>query len=97
MSVESEINSVVSASSNPVERQRKMNSLDDGRWQRIKILASRLQAIQNVLNAFNEQVHDQPFEHDLERVKQQLQAEFESTLKELLDLINEDLNNNGFS
>ncbi|WP_017305500.1 hypothetical protein [Spirulina subsalsa] len=79
-----------------MERQQKMSNLDDGRWQRIKILASRLQAIQNILNAFNEQVHDQPFENDLGQIKQQLQAEFEATLKELLDLINEDLNNNGF-
>jgi len=69
-----------------------MSGFSEDKWQRIKFLAARLQAIKNLLDAFSREVNDQPFAEDLQPIKRQLEADFEKTLNELLKLI--DNNNN---
>ena len=68
-----------------------MSGFSEDKWQRIKFLAARLQAIKNLLDTFIKEVNNQPFAEDLEPIKIQLEADFENTLNELLQLID---NNN---
>ena len=68
-----------------------MSGFSEDKWQRIKFLAARLQAIKNLLDTFIKEVNNQPFTEDLELIKIQLEADFENTLNELLQLID---NNN---
>lgn len=69
-----------------------MTDFSEEKWQRIKFLAARLQAIKNLLDSFAREVSNQPFAEDLQNIKAQLEADFEKTLDELLKLI--DINNN---
>jgi hypothetical protein len=67
-----------------------MSEFSQENWQRIKILANRLQAIKSMLEVFNEQAENQPPETDLNAVKEQLEADFDRTLADLLELIDDD-------
>ena len=71
-----------------------MTDFSEEKWQRIKFLAARLQAIKNLLDSFNREVSNQPFAEDLQNIKVQLEADFEKTLDELLRLIDNNNNNN---
>ncbi|MFB2881503.1 hypothetical protein [Floridanema aerugineum] len=64
-----------------------MSGFSEEKWQRIKSLAARLQAIKNLLDAFSREVNNQPFAEDLQPIRKQLEADFEKTLDELLKLI----------
>ncbi|MBE9227497.1 hypothetical protein IQ264_18880 [Phormidium sp. LEGE 05292] len=71
-----------------------MSGFSEDKWQRIKFLAARLQAIKNLLESFGIEVNNQPFAEDLQPIKRQLESDFEKTLDELLKLI-ENSSNNG--
>lgn len=71
-----------------------MSGFSEDKWQRIKFLAARLQAIKNLLESFGREVNNQPFAEDLYPIKRQLESDFENTLDELLKLIDNN-NNNG--
>lgn len=66
-----------------------MTDFSAEKWQQIKSLAARLQAIKSMLEIFNSQIDSQPFANDLNSVKEQLETDFENTLTALLDLIEE--------
>lgn len=68
-----------------------MSSFSEEKWQQIKLLAARLQALKNLLDTFGREVNNQPFSEDLQPIKKQLEADFEKSLDELLKLID---NNN---
>ncbi|XWK87422.1 MAG: hypothetical protein U7127_25010 [Phormidium sp.] len=72
-----------------------MSGFSEEKWQRIKSLAARLQAIKNLLDAFIREVSNQPFAEELEPIKRQLEADFEKTLDELLKLIDNNNTSNG--
>lgn len=67
-----------------------MTNFSDETWQRIKLLAARLQAIKSMLEIFNEQIENKPFAQEFNSIKEQLEADFEQTLSALLELIEED-------
>lgn len=69
-----------------------MADFSEDKWQKIKFLAARLQAIKNLLDGFNTEVNNQPFTEELQNIQTQLETEFETTLNELLKLIDD--NNN---
>jgi hypothetical protein len=71
-----------------------MSDFSEDNWQRIKLLAARLQAIKNLLDTFSREVNNQPFAEDLNTIKKQLESDFEKTLDELLKLIDNNNNNN---
>ncbi|MFB2936163.1 hypothetical protein ACE1B6_12995 [Aerosakkonemataceae cyanobacterium BLCC-F154] len=71
-----------------------MSGFSENKWQRIKFLAARLQAIKNLLDTFSREVTNQPFAEDLQPIKRQLEADFEETLDELLKLIDNGNNSN---
>lgn len=71
-----------------------MSDFSEDKWQRIKFLAARLQAIKNLLDSFGREVNNQPFAEDLQPIKRQLEADFERTLDELLRVIDNGNNNN---
>ncbi|MGA9380017.1 MAG: hypothetical protein WBV73_14740 [Phormidium sp.] len=71
-----------------------MSDFSEDKWQRIKFLAARLQAIKNLSDSFNKEVNNQPFAEDFQPIKRQLEADFEQTLDELLQLIDDGNNNN---
>ena len=70
--------------------QRVMSEFSQENWQRIKTLANRLQAIKSMLEVFNEQAENQTPGTDLNAVKEQLEADFDRTLADLLELIDDD-------
>lgn len=70
-----------------------MSDFSEEKWQRIKFLAARLQAIKNLLDTFTREVNNQPFAEDLQPIKTQLESDFEKTLDELLKLIENNNNN----
>ncbi|MFB2836309.1 hypothetical protein [Floridanema evergladense] len=72
-----------------------MSDFSEEKWQRIKFLAARLQAIKNLLSTFIKEVNNQPFAEDLQPIKRQLESDFEKTLDELLQLIDNNTINNG--
>ena len=68
-----------------------MSDFSYEKWQRIKTLALRLQAIRSILKVFDEQVNNQSFANEFYPIKEQLEADFERTLDALIDLTeNED-------
>lgn len=67
-----------------------MSEFSQENWQRIKSLANRLQAIKSMLEVFNEQAENQPPGTDLNAVKAQLEADFDTTLAALLELIDDE-------
>ena len=67
-----------------------MSNFSDENWQRIKLLAARLQAIKSMLEIFNEQIENRPFAQELNSIKEQLEADFEQTLSALLELIEDE-------
>ncbi|HEY9850303.1 MAG TPA: hypothetical protein V6D28_12635 [Leptolyngbyaceae cyanobacterium] len=67
-----------------------MNNFDRKKWENVKILAARLQAIKSILEIFNLQTEEQSFALELNSIREQLEADFEKTLDELLVLIDED-------
>jgi len=71
-----------------------MTDFSEEKWQKIKFLAARLQALKNLLDSFAREVNNQPFAEDLQNIKAQLEADFEKTLDELLKLIDNHNNNN---
>lgn len=64
-----------------------MTNFSNEKWQQIKILAARLQAIKSMLEIFNEQIENRPFAHEFNAIKEQLETDFEQTLSALLELI----------
>ena len=74
-----------------------MSSFSEDKWQRLKFLAARLQAIKNLLDSFGREVNNQPFAEDLQPIKRQLESDFEKTLDELLKLIDNGSNNDNNS
>lgn len=70
-----------------------MSDFSEEKWQRVKFLAARLQAIKNLLDSFTREVNNQPFAEDLQPIKRQLESDFETTLDELLKLIENNNNN----
>lgn len=66
-----------------------MCDFDDEKWQRIKLFASRLQAIKSILEIFVAQIEQKPFAKEFHPIKEQLEAEFEKTLTALLEIIDE--------
>ena len=67
-----------------------MSNFSDENWQRIKLLAARLQAIKSMLEIFNEQIENRPFAQEFNSIKEQLEADFEQTLSALLELIEDE-------
>ena len=63
-----------------------MNYFSNEKWQQIKILALRLQAIKNILKTFDEQTINQSFANELNPIKEQLEADFDRTLNSLIEL-----------
>ncbi|MFB2892507.1 hypothetical protein ACE1CI_06135 [Aerosakkonemataceae cyanobacterium BLCC-F50] len=72
-----------------------MSGFSEEKWQRIKSLAARLQAIKNLLDAFSREISNQPFAEELQPIKRQLEADFEKSLDELLKLIDNPNTSNG--
>jgi len=72
-----------------------MNEFFEEKWERIKLLAARLQAIKNILEIFGRDIDNQPFAEEFKLVRRQLEADFDRTLNELLEIIDEDVNHNG--
>ena len=64
-----------------------MSDFDPVRWQSIKNLARRLNIINTLINTLNEQVNGQQFIEELKPIRDVLLAEFDSTLKALIDLV----------
>ncbi|MBD2185082.1 hypothetical protein H6S82_09775 [Planktothrix sp. FACHB-1355] len=67
-----------------------MSDFSSEKWQTIKTLAARLQAIKTIIETFDGQINNQPFAEELRPIKEQLEADFEGSLNALLDLIDED-------
>ena len=67
-----------------------MSDFDPVRWQSIKNLARRLNIINILINTLNEQVNGQQFIEELKPIRDVLLAEFDSTLKALIDLVDVD-------
>ncbi len=67
-----------------------MNNFDRKKWENVKILAARLQAIKSILEIFTLQTEEKLFALELNSIREQLEADFERTLDELLILIDED-------
>lgn len=67
-----------------------MNNFDPKKWEAIKILAARLQAIKSILEIFTLEIYGQSFSLEVDSVRKQLEADFERTLDELLILIDEE-------
>jgi len=65
---------------------QNMNYFSNEKWQQIKILALRLQAIKNILKTFDEQTINQSFANELNPIKEQLEADFDRTLNSLIEL-----------
>lgn len=63
-----------------------MNDFSNEKWQQIKILALRLQALKNILKVFDEQITNQSFANELNPIKEQLEADFDRTLNSLIEL-----------
>lgn len=74
-----------------------MSGFSEEKWQEIKSLAARLQAIKNLLDAFSREVSSQPFAEDLQPIKRQLEADFEKSLDRLLKLIDNNTSNGNSS
>lgn len=70
-----------------------MTDFSEEKWQRIKFLAARLQAIKNLLDSFNQEANNQPFTEEFPNIKTQLEVEFQTNLDELLKLIDNNNNN----
>ncbi|MCL1464121.1 hypothetical protein [Argonema galeatum] len=69
-----------------------MSEFSNEKWEMIKNLAARLQAIKNILEVFTRETENLFLSEDLSSMRQQLEADFEKTLDSLLKLIDE----NGF-
>lgn len=67
-----------------------MNKFNQQKWEKIKIIAARLQAIKSLLEIFNRQIEEQPLTMKSSLIREQLEADFEQTLDELLIIIDED-------
>ena len=67
-----------------------MSDFDPVRWQNIKDLTKRLNIINILINTLNEQVNGQQFIEELKPIRDVLLAEFDSTLKALIDLVDID-------
>ncbi|HEY9812793.1 MAG TPA: hypothetical protein V6D31_04560 [Candidatus Sericytochromatia bacterium] len=67
-----------------------MSDFDPVRWQNIKDLTKRLNIINILINTLNEQVNGQQFIEELKPIRDVLLAEFDSTLKALIDLVDVD-------
>lgn len=63
-----------------------MNDFSNEKWQQIKILALRLQALKNILKVFDEQITNQSFANELNPIKEHLEADFDKTLNSLIEL-----------
>ncbi|MBD1923585.1 hypothetical protein H6F77_21280 [Microcoleus sp. FACHB-831] len=63
-----------------------MNDFSNEKWQQIKILALRLQALKNILKVFDEQITNQSFANELNPIKEHLDADFDKTLNSLIEL-----------
>ncbi|MCL1471542.1 hypothetical protein [Argonema antarcticum] len=68
-----------------------MSDFSYEKWEAIKSLAARLQAIKNILEVFTRETEHLSLSEDLTSMKQQLEDDFERTLDSLLKLID----NNG--
>ena len=68
-----------------------MSDFSYEKWEEIKSLAARLQAIKNILEVYNRETEQLSLSEDLTSIRQQLEADFERTLDSLLKLID----NNG--
>ncbi|MCD8489458.1 MAG: hypothetical protein LRZ84_22645 [Desertifilum sp.] len=67
-----------------------MSDFSPERWQKIKQLASRLQVLKTLLDFFEQTLNHNPNVQDLKAVEQQLQNDFDQTLENLINLIEED-------
>ncbi|NES94870.1 MAG: hypothetical protein F6K32_06485 [Desertifilum sp. SIO1I2] len=67
-----------------------MSDFSPERWQKIKQLASRLQVLKTLLDFFEQTLNHNPNVQDLKVVEQQLQNDFDQTLENLINLIEED-------
>ena len=67
-----------------------MSDFDPVRWQSIKNLARRINIINTLINTLNEQVNGHKFMDELKPIRDVLAAEFDSTVKALIDLIDVD-------
>lgn len=65
---------------------KNMNDFSNEKWQQIKILALRLQALKNILKVFDEQITNQSFANELNPIKEHLEADFDKTLNSLIEL-----------
>ncbi|MBD2310175.1 hypothetical protein H6G20_00580 [Desertifilum sp. FACHB-1129] len=67
-----------------------MSDFSPERWQKIKQSASRLQVLKTLLDFFEQTLNHNPNVQDLKAVEQQLQNDFDQTLENLINLIEED-------
>lgn len=63
-----------------------MSDFSNEKWQQIKMLALRLQALKNILKVFEEEINNQSFANELNPIKEQLEADFDRTLNSLIEL-----------
>lgn len=62
-------------------------NLSPEHWQHIKFLASRLQAISNLLESFEEQDSETQLSNEVEPMQEELIADFHQTMNTLIELI----------
>ncbi|MBD1838011.1 hypothetical protein H6F78_00220 [Coleofasciculus sp. FACHB-64] len=67
-----------------------MNDFSKEKWESIKTLAARIQAIKSLLKVFDEQVISRPFAPEFNFIRKHLEADFNQTLDALLKLTEED-------
>jgi hypothetical protein len=60
-----------------------------GKWQKIKNLTRRLNAVNNILHIFEQQVEGHYFANELKPIKDQLIIDFDVTLKVLIDIFDD--------
>ena len=66
-----------------------MSNFSHEKWQKIKDLTRRLNAVNSILQTFEKQVEGHYFADELKPIKNQLTIDFDATLKALIDIIDD--------
>ncbi|HEY9294949.1 MAG TPA: hypothetical protein VIQ31_01000 [Phormidium sp.] len=67
-----------------------MNDFSKEKWESIKTLAARTQAIKSLLKVFNEYVSSRPFASEFNFIRNYLETDFHQTLDALLKLVEDE-------
>lgn len=69
-----------------------MSDFSPDKWEAIKTLSTRLQAIKNILDFLDSELKTLSFDEELNPIRKQLETDFEQSLEALLKLIDDEDN-----